>query len=107
MAKLVKFDLGNGETVLIEVEDVESEGIEPVSRRPGEVAAQAKKTFSEALDSLKPMLENIKTRLDGMTEPADEVQVKFSVKLSGEVGAVVTKVGGEATYEITLKWQHK
>ena len=53
------------------------------------------------------MVENIKARLDGMTEPADEVQVKFSVKLTGEVGAVVTKVGGEATYEITLKWHHK
>ncbi|MCC5899867.1 MAG: hypothetical protein JJU32_18360 [Phormidium sp. BM_Day4_Bin.17] len=107
MAKLVEFDLGNGETVLIEVEDVESDGIKPVSKRPGEVAAQARKTFSEALNNLKPMVANIKAHLDGMTEPADEVQVKFSVKLSGEVGAVVTKVGGEATYEITLKWQHK
>lgn len=107
MARLVEFDLGNGETVLIEVEDVESDGIEPVSKRPGEVAAQAKKTFAEALDNLKPMVENIKARFDGMTEPADEVEVKFSVKLSGEVGAVVTKVGGEATYEITLKWQNK
>lgn len=38
MAKLVEFDLGNGETVLIEVEDVESDGIKPVSKRPGEVA---------------------------------------------------------------------
>ena len=43
MARLVEFDLGNGETVLIEVEDVESDGIEPVSKRPGEVAAQARK----------------------------------------------------------------
>lgn len=107
MAKLVKFDVGNGETVLIEVDDVASDDIKPVSKAPGEIAAKAKQTFAEALDTLKPMVQSIKAQVDAMTEPADEVEVKFSVKLSGEVGAVVTKVGGEATYEITLKWQHK
>jgi hypothetical protein len=42
MTKLVKFDVGGGETVLIEVEDIESEEIEPVSKSPGELAAQAR-----------------------------------------------------------------
>lgn len=107
MARLVRFDVGNGESVLIEVDDIQSDEIKPVSKAPGEIAAKAKQTFAEALDNLKPMVQNIKAQVDAMTEPADEVEVKFSVKLSGEVGAVVTKVGGEATYEITLKWQHK
>jgi len=107
MARLVEFDVGNGQSVLIEVEDVQSDEIKPVSKRPGAIAAQAKQTFDQALDNLKPMVESIRDRVDAMTQPADEVEVKFSVKLSGEVGAVVTKVGGEATYEITLKWQHK
>ena len=107
MARLVEFDVGNGQSVLIEVEDVQSDEVKPVSKRPGKIAAQAKQTFDQALDNLKPMVERIRDRVDGMTQPADEVEVKFSVKLSGEIGAVVTKVGGEATYEITLKWQHK
>ena len=51
------------------------------------------------------MVRALKGRLNALTDPADEVEVKFSVKLSGEIGAVVTKVGGEATYEITLKWK--
>lgn len=106
MARLVQFDAGEGETILVEVEDVQSEGIKPVSKRPGEVAAQAKQTFDEALKNLTPMIKGVKQRLDALTDPADEVEVKFSVKLSGEVGAVVTKVGGEATYEITLKWKN-
>ncbi|MDJ0705101.1 MAG: CU044_2847 family protein [Leptolyngbyaceae cyanobacterium MO_188.B28] len=106
MARLVEFDISDGEAILVEVEDVESEEIEPVSKSPGEIAAKAKKTFAEALDNLEPMARSIKQRLDALTDPADEVEVKFSVKLSGEVGAVLTKVGGEATYEITLKWQH-
>ena len=107
MSKLVKFDVGDGETVLIEVEDVESEEIEPISKSPGELAAKARQTLSEALDDIAPMVRTLKNRLNALTDPADEVEVKFSVKLSGEIGAVVTKVGGEATYEITLKWAHK
>jgi chaperonin cofactor prefoldin len=107
MAKLVKFDVGDGQTVLIEVEDVESEELEPVCKSPGELAAKARETLSEALDDIAPMVRTLKHRLNALTDPADEVQVKFSVKLSAEIGAVVTKVGGEATYEITLKWTNK
>ena len=107
MSRLVNFDVGDGQSVLIEVEDVQSDAVKPVSKRPDEIAAKAKQTFDDALDNLKPMVERIRARVDAMTQPADEVEVKFSVKLSGEIGAVVTKVGGEATYEITLKWQHK
>lgn len=107
MTKLVEFKVGDGESILVEVEDVESDEIKPASKSPGEIAAQASKTFSEALESLRPMIRDIKQHLDTATDPADEVEVKFSVKLSAEVGAVLTKVGGEATYEVTLKWQHK
>lgn len=108
MAKLVSFDVGNGETILIEVDEVAdlgSEIIEPVSKVHGEIAAQARQTFSEAIDNIAPMVRALKGRINALTDPADEVEVKFSVKLSGEIGAVLTKVGGEATYEITLKWK--
>ncbi|WP_255519563.1 hypothetical protein [Oscillatoria sp. FACHB-1407] len=39
MAKLVEFDVGDSQTVLVEVEEVESEEIEPVAKSPGELAA--------------------------------------------------------------------
>lgn len=106
MTKLVRFDVGNGETVLVEVDEVATDGIKPVSKLPGELAAKARQTLSEALDGIAPMIRTVKNRLSAMTDPADEVEVKFSVKLSGEIDAVVTKVGGEANYEITLKWKN-
>ena len=107
MAKLVEFDLGNDETILIEAEDVDSDGIEPVSKRPGEIAVQARQSFNDALNGIAPMVRAVKRRVNACTDPADEVEVKFSLKLSGELGAVLTKVGGEATYEITLKWKNE
>jgi len=107
MTKLVKFDVGEGQTVLVEVDEVKADGVKPVSKLPGELAARARQTLSEALDDIAPMIRTVKSRLSAMTDPADEVEVKFSVKLSGEIDAVVTKVGGEANYEITLKWTNK
>ena len=107
MTKLVEFDVGNGETVLIEVDEVAAEEIEPVSKIPGEIAAKARQTLSEALDGIAPMVRTMKQRLNTLTDPGDNLEVKFSVKMSGEVGSVITKVGGEATYEITLKWANR
>jgi hypothetical protein len=72
MAKLVKFDVGDGETVLIEVEDVASDGIKPISKKPGELAAKARQTLSEALDEIAPMVRTLKSRLNAVTESSDE-----------------------------------
>jgi hypothetical protein len=107
VAQLVEFDVGDGQTILVEVEDVASKEIKPISKSPGKIAAQAKKTFDESMDSLAPMVKAVKKRLDQLADPADEISVKFSVKLNGQIGTVLTKVGGEATYEITLKWEKK
>ncbi|AUB35965.1 hypothetical protein COO91_01858 [Nostoc flagelliforme CCNUN1] len=63
--------------------------------------------MSEALDGIEPMVRTLKQRLNALTDPEDEVEVKFGVKLSAEIDAVVTKLGSEATYEITLKWKNK
>jgi len=106
MTKLVEFKVSEDDVVLVEVEDVETKGLKPVANAPGKFAAEAKKTFEQSLANLEPMVRAVKQKLSSMTEPSDEVEVKFSVKLSGEVGAVLTKVGGEANYEITLKWKN-
>jgi Trypsin-co-occurring domain 1 len=107
MTKLIRFDAGDGATVLVEVEEIDSEDIEPASKLPGQLAAMARQTLSQSLDEIAPMVRTMKNRLNTMTEIGDEVEVKFGVKLSGEIGAVIGKVGGEVNYEITLKWAHK
>lgn len=107
MTKLIEFDVGNGETVLIEVDEVASKDIKPISKNPGELAAKARQTLSQALDGIAPMVRTMKQRLNTLTDPGDQLEVKFSVKMSGEVGSVITKVGGEATYEITVKWANR
>ena len=107
MTKLVRFDAGDGAMILIEVEEVASGDVKPVSKLPGELAAKARKTLSEAIEDVAPMIRTLKQQLNDAIEPADEVEVKFGIKLSGEISAVVTKASSEAAYEITLKWKKK
>ena len=82
MTKLVRFDTGDGATVLIEVEEFASGDVKPVSKLPGELAAKARRTLSEAIDDIAPMIRTLKRQLNAATDPADEVEVKFGIKLS-------------------------
>lgn len=104
MAELVEFELSDGKTIFIEVEDSKVRGLQPVSNS-GQKVYEAQKTFTEALENLKPMFDSIKQTFDDMDNPADEVDVKFGLKLTGKFGAVIT-AGAEASYEVTLRWKN-
>ena len=107
--QLIEFRLENGETIIAEVEEPISDAIAPIAG-PGDIAAKAKETLEGALKKvIKPFAvgsSTIVSELRNINEPADEIEVKFGVKLSGAIGAVLT-AGGEATYEVTLKWNSK
>lgn len=107
---LADFELGEGEGFIrIEV---------PRPRMSGDDATeevsivddvlQAPETFDQALSKLQPVVEKVARRLKhGLTAPADEVEVKFGLKLSVESGVIISSVGGEVNFEVTLKWQNK
>lgn len=107
MSQLTQFSLEDGTTFLVEVEDPESESIERVSVLPGQTVVKAQQTFEKALDTIKPVAATIISKLKEIKTPADEVQVKFGIKLTADAGAVFTSIGGEVNYEITLKWSNK
>ena len=107
MKQVVAFKLPDDDsTILIEVDEPQTPGQKPINRPVEDSIKQAEKTFTEALDNLKPMFKAIKQKFDDMNEPANEVEVKFALKLNGKVGAIIT-AGGEASYEITLRWNKK
>ncbi|NEO02972.1 MAG: hypothetical protein F6J94_22975 [Moorea sp. SIO1F2] len=102
--QLAQFSLADGTTFLVEVEEPESRGIERVSLGSGKQVIKARQTFEEALDQIKPVASAVITKLRDLNQPADEVEVKFGLKLTADAGAVFASVGGEVSYEITLKW---
>lgn len=112
MKKLVEFPLEDGTMLLMEVEEVEAERvgestIERVALPDSQVMVErAKQTFEQALDSIQPATNAIIRKLKGLNTPANEVEVRFGLKLSADAGAIFTTVGGEVNFEVTLKWSN-
>lgn len=104
---LAQFRLEDGTEFLVEVPEPENEdAIEEVAINPEQMVYQAKQTLESALDQVQPVAAAVVSRLkSGMPNPADEVEVKFALKLSAEAGAIFSTVGGEVNFEITMKWQ--
>ncbi len=104
--QLAEFALADGTTFLVEVDEPESCAIERVALPFGQQVIRAKQSFDEVIDKVKPVAATLINQLRDLA--ADEVEVKFGLKLTvgtGQALAIFTSVGGEATYEITLKWQ--
>ncbi len=105
--QVAEFSLPDGKTFLAEIDTPEDpNAFERVANvNVDQLVIKAKKTFDEVLDEIQPVASAIITKLSKLNTPADEVEVKFGIKLNAEAGAIFASVGGEVNYEITLKWK--
>jgi len=105
--QIAEFSLPDGKTFLAEVDELQDPNAfeRAANVNVEQLVIKAKKTFDEVLDEIQPVAAAIITKLSKLNTPADEVEVKFGVKLNAEAGAIFASVGGEVNYEITLKWK--
>lgn len=103
MSQLVRMDLADGGSVLVEVEDAASTG--PVTRgRAGDLVKDASGTLEQALDQLGPVVKGVVTRLREAADWPDEVTVEFSIKLSADSNVIIARAAGEANFKISMSW---
>jgi hypothetical protein len=107
MKHLVAFPMKNGSTIVVEVDEPESEGGVVRAARPGEIVETAKQTFDDALARIQPAAEAIIGRLRELAEPPDEAAVEFGIKMSASAGAIFAWGSGEANFTVTLTWKRK
>jgi Trypsin-co-occurring domain 1 len=100
--QLAEFSLEDGTKFLIEVEEPESGAIERVALPSGQIVLKAQQSFEDALNTVKPVASTVMNKFKELS--ADDVEVKFGIKLTADAGAVFASIGGEVNYEITLKW---
>lgn len=100
--RIVEFPLESGDSILVEVD-------EPSDRigLGDEIVEKAQKTFESALNAIKPVASTVINKVRSLNEPADEVEVKFGIKMTAGMGAVIASGKGEVNYEITLKWKQE
>lgn len=105
MKQLIEFPLEDGESILIEVDEPEAAGGVVRAGRPGEVVARAGQTFESAMDRIKPAARVVIAKLRSLSDPPDEIEIEFGLKMSAEAGAIVAVAGAEANYKVTLIWK--
>ena len=105
VSQLVKMDLADGGSVLVEVEDaVAAPG--PVTRggRTDKLVTDAGATLESALDQLGPVVKGVVTRLREAADWPDEVTVEFSITLSADANVIIARTAGEANFRISMHW---
>ena len=111
---LVKFKLEDKSWVYMEVDEKLSasqaqgdDDLEGLAGFGDNIIQAASRPLNQSFSAIKSIGNSIIERVKEFNEPADEVEVKFGVKMSVDLGAVIAKGSGEANYEITLKWDNR
>ena len=105
MAKLQVQD--DEDVILVEFED--ESGLRSVSNDPAELLNKSQMAIERSMKTIKSMAKKaIKTiQAIPVSERPSTVQFQFGIKMNGEAGAVVAKVGAEAAITVTMTWEHK
>lgn len=107
MSKYVEFPLEGGGSIVIEAAE---EGVRTSTgfmRNEGGAAAPntAQQSFDASVEAVRRSADLLVTKLRSLSTMPDEMEVKFGLKASGELGGLaVSKSGGDANFAVMLKW---
>jgi hypothetical protein len=106
MKRLVEFQLDQGGSVLVEVDDPLGG---PVMRGLGKdrsaLVEKADETFEDATAALAPAARSLIARLRSLDDAPDEVGIEFGVQLSAQTGAFIASVAAEANFKVSMTWR--
>jgi hypothetical protein len=105
MKHLVEFPLDEGGSIIVEVDEPESEGTIRAAR--GDAIVKAKETLEQALNNVLPFTKSIVEKLRSIGNKPDEIEISFGVKLSTAAGAVIASASAEANFDVTMHWSGK
>ena len=92
-----------GEAPLI-VEFPMEAGVRAIARSPADLAQKSSEVLDDAMGTIDEMSRRFKSTVEQMTERPSEIEVTFGIKLTAEVGAIISKVGGEAALQVRMLW---
>jgi hypothetical protein len=105
MTRIVEFTTKEGKQVLVEVDEGWALHGEVLAANDSGIAAKAKKSFEEALASVKPGIDAALNSLTDLISKPKETEIEFGLKLDAAAGAIFAKAGAEATFKVKLTWK--
>ncbi len=95
------FQLDDATTILIDTDPVDSPaGLQPVARGRNQAT-----NFADALDTALPAARVLLEKLQSTAVDAEDIEIEFGLRLSGEVGALIARTIDEANFRVKLRWQ--
>ena len=106
MKRLVAFKLDDNSSIVVEVDEPESEGAIRATG-PSDVLEVAKHSFDDAMGKIRDATESAITKLRNLSAQPDEITMEFGFNFSAEFGAIIAKATADANYKVTLNWKRK
>ena len=106
MKQLIEFPLEDGQTIIVEVNELEEErGSRRVARGTEEEPLKASQTFEQALSKIRPATEKVIITLRDLVQKPDEIEMEFGFSLSAGTGVIIASASTQANYRVTLRWK--
>ena len=97
--ELVRYELSEGGSILVEVGGDDAYGYEQCAREAGGVV-KAGRTLESAFRLIVPSARAILDSVEDLK--ASEVGVEFGIKLAGEAGVIVAKSSAEGHFNVRM-----
>ena len=80
-------------------------GVRQVSLSPDDLAEKSAQALDRAMGTIYQMAQRVSALRVTLPNEFTQVELEFGLKLEAEAGALISKVGGEASINVTLTWE--
>jgi uncharacterized protein YfiM (DUF2279 family) len=80
-------------------------GVQQVALSPADLAAKSAQALDRAMGTIRQMARRVSALRDALPDEFTQVELEFGVKLEAEAGALISKVAGEGSINVTLTWE--
>jgi hypothetical protein len=106
MKRFVQYPFEGGGSILVEVDVDESERIVRASSAD-DLTVKAATSFEDAVGSIRPLANAVVSKLQNLNYPPDEIGVEFGMSFKVDGNAILTKVGADANFKVSLNWKRE
>jgi len=80
-------------------------GVRQVKLSTENLAEKSAEALDGAMSTLRQLAQRFHETVDALAGHPSETELSFGIKLEAEAGALIAKVGGEATIGVKLTWK--
>ncbi len=101
---IASFVTADGKEVHIEVAGDDRDA--PVTRglHPIDAATELVTSFEDAVAGIEAPIGSLISALESAAAGVNAIEVSFGLTIRAEAGAVITRVGGDANFQVTVHW---